>query len=93
MSHKQPRSEHRVRTNLQGHYTDSFTVPRHTAPRHIAARRVGFKGTAQLELAANHQEAARSPTVELQGKLDLIVSIESARITAAPPPRLYIAQV
>lgn len=101
MSHNQPRSEHRVRTNLQSHYTDSFTVPRHTVPRHIvpprhtvprhiAARRVGFKGTAQLELAANHQEAARSPTVELQGKLDLIVSIESQGQDHSSPPSMFI---
>lgn len=102
MSHKQPRSS--AWTQGQDKHAERVTT-QIVSPCPVISlqeERVSFKGTAQLELPANHQEAARSPTVELQGKLDLqpfshrfyrITGPGSQQRTRPTPPRLYIAQV
>lgn len=102
MSHKQPRSS--AWTQGQDKHAEWVTT-QIVSPCPVTSlqeERVGFKRTAQLELPANHQEAARSPTVELQGKLDLqpfshrfyrITGPGSQQRTRPTPPRLYIAQV
>lgn len=102
MSHKQPRSS--AWTQGQDKHAEWVTT-QIVSPCPVTSlqeERVSFKRTAQLELPANHQEAARSPTVELQGKLDLqpfshrfyrITGPGSQQHTRPTPPRLYIAQV